>query len=397
MTISDIVSTEFVQFSPDARVSKVVGAFDDTTLRGVVVVDDGEYRGVVTRRQLASSRHPPDQRVGSVLWNVPRVRPDEDEREVAQLMLDSDARLLPVFEGGDLVGVVTADDLLADVQTFLDAATVGDAASTDLVTVSPDATFGDAIHLLREHRITHLPVEEGGEVVGMLSVVDVVALSGRPRERSEGGDPDGTAGGGTSRGGFGAREGERDRLLDLPVRDLMNAPVRTIGAAETLDVAVGRMLDEGISSLLVDADDEPTAILTKSDVLDALTWGTEGSRAVQVSGTDLLDDMTNQDLVEMVERFDERDADMSIIDARVHLHEHDETFRGTPLVLARVRLYTDRGTFVATGEGYGAKGAVGEARDALERQLRDRKDHAKSKKHPDEAYWDRRFGWLITD
>jgi len=58
---------------------------------------------------------------------VPRLAPDEDVRKVAQLMIDSDSRLLPVFEGQELVGVVTVDDILRKVEPFLDAATVAEA------------------------------------------------------------------------------------------------------------------------------------------------------------------------------------------------------------------------------------------------------------------------------
>ena len=84
-----------------------------------------------------------------------------------------------------------------------------------------------------------------------------------------------------------------------------------------------------------------------------------------------------------------------VIDARIHLHEHEERLRGTPLLLARIRLHTDSGLYVASGEGYGASHALNEARDVLERQIRDRKTRGRSKKPPDEAFWERRFGWLL--
>lgn len=45
---------------------------------------------------------------------------------------------------------------------------------------------------------------------------------------------------------------------------------------------------------------------------------------------------------------------MSVIEASIELDEHDERDRGVPLVLARIRLVTDRGYFTADGEGYGA-------------------------------------------
>ena len=217
-----------------------------------------------------------------------------------------------------------------------------------------------------------------GEIVGSVFGGAVSDSSGRTRG-----------------GGFGAREGELARLLDLPVRDVMVSLVRTIGPDETLDTAVEEMFEIGGSSLVVTENGSVRGIVTKTDILDSLTWEAGGNRAVQVYGIDLIDDMTYEDIVGMVEKFDDRDHKMNVLDAKVHLHEHDETLRGTPLLLARVRLHTDRGLYIASGEGYGAKHALTEARDVLERQIRDKKTYGRSKKPRDEEFWEKRFGWLL--
>jgi len=143
-------------------------------------------------------------------------------------------------------------------------------------------------------------------------------------------------------------------MLDLPVRDIMVSPVRTIRPDETLDVAVDEMFEIDASSLVVTENGAPHGIVTKTDVLDSLTWEAGGTRGVQVYGTDLIDDVAYDEIVAMVEKFDDRDHGMNVLDARVHLHEHDETRRGAPLLLARIRLHTDRGLYIASGEGYGA-------------------------------------------
>lgn len=403
MDIADIVTTDFAQVTPEEPVSALSGRFEDPEVVGVVVYGD-TYEGVVTRRQLTRSHHQPEERIGSLVWQVPRLAPDEDLRKVARLMIEADSQLLPVFEGGQLRGVVTADAILEQVRPYLDVATVGDAASTDLVTLDSDATFGDALHEFRDHRIAHLPVVEAGKPRGILSLYDVTHLQIRATEKSQGGDPGGdhSVGGAMTassaragRGGFGAREGDLARLLDLPVRDLLSSPVKTISPTETLDVAVGKMSEAGGSSLIVIEDDAIEGILTKTDVLDTLTWEAGGNRSVQVYGTDLIEDMTYEDIVAMVEKFDDRDRGMNVLDAKVHLHKHEETLRGTPLLLARIRLHTDSGLFIASGEGYGAKHAITEARDVLERQIREKKTYARSKKPKSEEFWGKRFGWML--
>jgi CBS domain-containing protein len=405
MQIEDIISNTYVEFSPDTRVSKLVGTFDDPSIKGVVVRGDS-FEGIVTRRQLASSHHPPDEKLGSLVWHVPQLSPDEDVRKVAQLMIDSEAQVLPVFEGQELVGVVTADDVLESVTPYLDVATVEDAYTPDLVTVNPESTFGEVLNLFRKHHITHLPVVEDDEAVGILSLYDVTEITVRSIAQSQGGDAGGTdahggdisaSSGRSGRGGYGAREGELASVLDLPVRDVMVSPVRTIDPDETLDAAVEEMFEIGGSSLVVTDDGNPFGIITKTDILDTLTWEADGNRPVQVYGIDLVDDISYDEIVDMVDTFDDHNQAMDVLEAKVHLHEHDEKRRGIPLILARIRLHTDEGLFVASGEGYGASQAITGARDVLERQLRDRKTAGRSKKPPDEEYWEKRFGWMLEE
>jgi len=405
MDIADIVSEEYESFPPETPVSKLVGVFADSSVKGVVVHDDA-FEGIVTRRQLVTSHHQPNQKLRSLLWHVPKLSPEEDIRDVAQLMLDSDSRLLPVFEGSTLLGVVTADAVLRKVTSFLDAATVRDAYTADLVTLDPESTFGQAINSFREHHVTHLPVVEDGSAVGIVSLYDVTDFTIRPETKSQGGDAGAVDSYGgdvadraarTRGGGYGAREGELTRVLELPVRDLMASPVRTIHPESTLETATEEMFDVGGSALVVTDNGEPFGILTKTDILESLTWEAGGNRAVQVYGSEYLDDVQYEDIVEMVDKFDAKDREMSILDAKVHLHSHKEKLRGTPLLLARIRLHTDRGLYIASGEGYGASHALNEARDVIERQIRDKKTHGRTKKPPDEEFWEKRFGWLLEE
>ncbi len=405
MDITGAITTEYVEYPPETPVSKLVGTFDDPGVQGVVVYGD-EYEGVVTRRQLVTSHHNPHEKLGSLVWHVPRVEPNDNIRNVAALMIDSNSRLLPVFTGDDLDGVVTVDTLLKKVQEFLDAATVADTYTSEVHMVEPETSFGKALNMMREYQGTHLPVVDDSGPVGVLSLYDLVGIIIRSMRQSQGGDAGGTDPQGqeiasraanTRRGGYGAREGERGRVLDMPVRDVMSSPVRSVEPNETLQTAVERMFEESVSSLVVMEDESITGIVTKTDILETLTWEAGGNRSVQLYGASLLRDTSYEDVVAMIDRFDDRDHGMSVLDAKIHLQEHDERHRGTPLLLARIRLDTDRGLYMASGEGYGASHALNEARDKLERRIRDQKTHGDSKKPPDEEFWEKRFGWLLRE
>ena len=400
MDISETYTTEFTEFDVGVPLSKVAGAFENHELDAVIVTDGDEYRGVVSRRQLASSSNQPSAKVGSQAQHVPTVDRTEDVREVARLMIGSDAKTLPVLDDGHVVGVITGDAVLEAVRPFLDAVTVDDAYTTDLISATPETTVGKALNLLREAKIAHLPVVDDGDLAGMLSLYDVIEFTTRGGNRSQGGSSNGSGGpggGGQNQGGFGAREGDADRMLDLPVQNLISDVTVTVERSTPLDEVVATMFEREISSLVVTADDNsgPIGIITKSDVIEALTWERDDRNAVQVFGLDLLEGMDYNDVSALIESTTSKYGEMTVIKASIELQEHKEQSRGVPLVLARIRLATDRGYFTADGEGYGASHALRLAANAIERQLLKGKTYGDSKKHPDSDEQAQLYGWWL--
>lgn len=394
MDITDLIEQEFESVESDRPVSSVLSAFSEPGTKAIVVTDDGAYAGVVTRRELVSSHQPPGQKVGTVRVSAPTVTGKTGVRETARLMIQSGVYTLPVLEGTDeVVGVVTATDLLSAVGSRFDVFDVGEVYSPDLVTVRPETTFGQVLARFRDHRITHLPVVDDDDVVGIVSLADVLALAVRETHRVQAGS---TAGAerspmGVFQGQSGDRAVERDRMRELPVRDVMTGIVETIGPDEGLDVAVERMTDRTVSSLVVD-DDGPIGIVTVTDALEALTREPDEQLRVQVFNTDLLDDLDRETVASMIEATTRKHAALGVLEAKVHLQRHKEQRHGVPLLLARIRLYTDDGTFVVSGEGFGAAQAFGNAVDRLGRKLID----DKTTRHPSRRRgledWIDRFG-----
>lgn len=257
---------------------------------------------------------------------------------------------------------------------------------------------------MREAHVAHLPIGDAGELAGMLSLYDVVEFTTRGGQKSQGGSSGGFGGrggggrsSGGSQGGFGAREGDADRMLDLPVRNLMTDEVVTVDLGTPLDEVVETMFDREISSVVVTADgtDEPIGIVTKTDVVEALTWEREDRSAVQVFGLDLLDGMDYDDVSALIEDVTSKHGELSVIKASIELQEHKEQSRGVPLVLARIRLVTDRGYFTADGEGYGAEHALRLAANAVERQVLKGKTYGQSKKRQPTEAQEQLYGWWL--
>jgi CBS domain-containing protein len=86
---------------------------------------------------------------------------------------------MPVLtEEGDLAGIVSERDLVREFATRsseLQALKVEDVMTRDVITIRPDDSAAVAAGLMREHGIRHLPVLEGGKVLAVISIRDIVS------------------------------------------------------------------------------------------------------------------------------------------------------------------------------------------------------------------------------
>ncbi|WP_049985709.1 CBS domain-containing protein [Halobellus rufus] len=358
MDITDIATPDFVEVDVDKRLGKIRAIFERENPRGIVVTEEGEYVGIIGEKQLVRSRMEDDTKASVVMKSAPRVDRHEDVRETARMLVEGDVNVAPVFEGEKLYGVISSDTILDAVLDNLDAISVGDIQSEDIVSVSEKSHVGQAINKLREHGISRLPVvdDDSGKLTGIVTTHDLVDFVVRDDTRQ----------------GRGDRRGDLDRMLDLPVYDLMSSPVVTATPAETVDEAVERMFENDISGLVVtstESDAEVQGIVTKTDVLRALTFTEEESMDVQITNVSLLETLTRQEVVESITSVVDKYQQMQVLHAHVRFHEHKEKLRGTPLIQCQIRLRTSHGQIAGSGEGYGAEHAFHVALDKLERNV----------------------------
>lgn len=108
-----------------------------------------------------------------------KVSPRDTVRHAARLMRDRKIAAVLVMDGAKLVGIVTERDMTVRVVAAgidPDAAVIGDVMTADPDTLAPTDTASDAIRMMRSHNYRHLPVVDGTQVVGMVSVRDLYAV-----------------------------------------------------------------------------------------------------------------------------------------------------------------------------------------------------------------------------
>ncbi|NMC54525.1 MAG: CBS domain-containing protein [Chloroflexi bacterium] len=110
-------------------------------------------------------------------WDTWFVRPDSSVFEALKQMADREIGALLVMEGDHLVGIFSERDYARKVILKGKASKdtpVAEIMTPDVFTIHPDQTVQEAMELMTEKHVRHLPVVEGDKVLGMVSIGDVV-------------------------------------------------------------------------------------------------------------------------------------------------------------------------------------------------------------------------------
>lgn len=324
-----------------------------------VLDEKGKYVGVISRRWVNRSRlDPATMKVKSLMKPAPRVDPDVSLSKVANLMIHSGVRQLPVYEKKKLVGIVTDENVIDGAVTEA----WGNTKIREIMTKAPDViesnrSVGAVLSLLREKGISHLPVLDEGKLVGIISLHDIIEQIYYPRRKQTVGDI----------------KGENVPILNVPAKGIMTTPVITVQPDTTLKDATKKMHEYNISCLPILEDNRLVGIVTKLDFLEPISQMEVADRkfTVQFGVKDV--EVNPDEQAFMMAEFDSlvrRYQDIFQLGTLfVYLKTHGTNHRGIPLIHCRLQLRTVKGQFYSSSEGFGIEPTFRVALDRLDKRI----------------------------
>ncbi|WP_297486632.1 CBS domain-containing protein [Thermococcus sp.] len=363
--VKEVMTDRFRKIGVDRPLSEAIGIFEKEDPDLILVFDENEYRGVLTQDLIIRSHlkwDPTKAKVRDVYKPAPVIKPEEDLNKAAKLMLEVDLRSLPVGSSkGEITGVISDIALLKRVaEGDFGRERVEAYMTKDVITMKPEETVAKALATMRDNAISRIPVvNDEGKLEGLVTLHDLIIRFIKPRFKAQ----------------YGEVAGEKVPPFSMPLRDVMIRGVITISPESSVRAAVGLMEENDIDGLVVtDSEERVVGVLTVKDLLLPVSRMIEKEARfyLQLGGdAQILSDFTRERIIKDIRRFIDGYEDLLGQEGMIYLHirRFREKFRGVHLYQARMRIVTDRGVFVATGETWGAIQAVHDALRAIERQL----------------------------
>ncbi|MFQ3318629.1 MAG: CBS domain-containing protein [Natronomonas sp.] len=272
---SDVVTVEI----PGTR-EDVLEYLQDRGFSSVPIIkqtEDGEqFRGLVTRESLIEQ--PDEDQLALLIREVPSIESSASLTEVAELVIDSGERRVPVVDDGELVGIVTVTDVIhaiAEGEEDGDT-TVGALATRDVNTVYQGTPLPVAERELNHANVPYTVVlDDDCRHAGMLTEVDIIEVARVVQGESDPGDAVANQDDEWMWEGIKAVGSRAVPTLNVeipvePVGDFMTDGLVTVSKRKTARDTAQLMISNDIEQIPLVSGDELVGIVRDVDLLEAL-------------------------------------------------------------------------------------------------------------------------------
>ena len=270
ISVESIMSADFPTVSVDDRIADALAVMKQSNYQDVPVVDGSEFVGLVSYASILRKKSVTlDAKVRNLVRNLPTVSKDMEITKVAEMMVSSNCRQLPILNGKKVVGVIERNrliDIARDIRALKEIR-VWEIMSNPVESVKANDLMDDALELMiREDYRTIPVVNDANNVTGIVGMREIIDNNWKKENKTIG-------------------DLEKSARSQITVESIATTSAKTIAWDADVAEAVDIMVENRFSTLPVLEGKELVGIITEYDILELISACRERDMLfVQISG-----------------------------------------------------------------------------------------------------------------
>jgi CBS domain-containing protein len=373
----DIMARNLITVELGEEVSSAIGKMQHHDINEVPVVSaDGKIIGLVNYETLLKKRSiPMSAKVENIMAFPPRVGEDDPVMDIAETMLSSGYRAVPVTEKDFIVGMVSRSDLVGIIPelNILREILVCEIMTSNPHFIREKETLDQARNLMFRLDVRALPVINGkDELTGVVGLKDLAKLTSQEKNRQTRGDI----------------LGGKSSSSKVEVKSIMKTPV-SIGKNARISEAVNLMNQNEISTIIVTEENKPIGIITQYDLIELIaSFKHEEQVFVQISGLHEAEPEAYDMMYELIQKSVKRMAKIvtpKVFTIHVHRQDTDGEHAAGNITMSG-RMTTEHELFFSTSRDWDLAVALSTMLSQMEKSIRKDKDKKQAiRKETDQA------------
>ena len=270
ISVESIMSADFPTVSVDDRIADALAVMKQSNYQDVPVVDGSEFVGMVSYASILRKKSVTlDAKVKNLVRNLPTVTKDMEITKIAEMMVSSNCRQLPILNGKKVVGVIERNrliDIARDIKALKEIR-VWEIMSNPVESVKANDLMDDALELMiREDYRTIPVVNDANNVIGIVGMREIIDNNWKKENKTIG-------------------DLEKSARSQITVESIATTSAKTISWDADVAEAVDIMVENRFSTLPVIEGKDLVGIITEYDILELISACRERDMLfVQISG-----------------------------------------------------------------------------------------------------------------
>jgi CBS domain-containing protein/ribosome-associated translation inhibitor RaiA len=356
VSASEILITPEIVATINNKLSDIVGKMKESKQWVVPILKNDKLVAVFSYKDLLGKRVNLETRIINLGKPITTLHKNAEIPKIVAKFYVTKARALPVVDDNKkFLGLITRESLLSYLKSnnLIPDKRAREVMNSPPISIEAEDSVARARWIMIRDNISRLPVMDNNKLVGIVATKDIVdrlySASGRKKT---------------------SILREEERLMAMPVKDIMTYPVITVSGTDNTLKVTNLLLKNNISGAPVLEGDNIVGIVSSIDIISAVAKQYEISMPIEAK---LTEDLKNPEIKSMIDGILDRSVSKleritEIISFNVSFKEEMRS-QGKKIYTATARAITKLGNFIARESDWDPVVAVRKAVDILEERI----------------------------